>query len=705
MPDYTYEELQQLWECFFDSPDGIAYITDGIERNGQRYLGLISIAMLYPDDQSLYVDWFDIDRFDTEFSAYLLEYPERALETGEQAIRDLLPPDFRDRFPNCNVHLRVLHLSDSEKVPLPEISVKHVDQLISIEGMLRKTTPIYPTLRTAAYKCVRCGAIQFRDQKPIWVMQRLQEPFECSKDQGGCGRAASSTGFEILIEESTFINTEKFEIQDMPEGAYGGKVERKYGYLYDDQAGNAQPGDRVRFTAIVRAKTRSRRGVPSIEYEFLLEIIGLEVLDRTYEKIALTDKDKDEIKAQSKSPELFEHLVDSIAPSVYGYLLEKEAIALQLVGAMGIQMPDGTRQRGDVHILLIGDPGTAKTVILQAVSELAPRGMYLQARQTSASGLTASAVKDEEFGEGGGKWTLEAGAMVLMDGGSLCISDIHNMNEKDMTVMHDALEQQYVSIAKAGITAKLNCRCSVLADANPKDGRWDDMKTVSEQIGLTPPIISRFDAIFMISDKPNKSKDEAIAQHILVGHSNENEMKAEYQPHFDTTFMRKYLAYAKTINPKLVVNGEAFNMIKDFYLETRSRPEAIEEGVVTVTPRQLGGLVRFASASARARLSETVELEDAERSIKINKYYLNKFVTDTGIWDVDMIASGTSHSQRKMIKTLCETITSLEAEGPVKESDIISEMTDYEEGRIKTTLKTLLRDGRICKSKGSYRVG
>lgn len=702
MPEYSEEELQALWEHFFESDDGSKYLTTGIERNDQHHLGLTSIADHYPDSQSLYVDWFDVDKFDTEFSAYLLEEPNLALDTGEQAIQKNLPPDFGDSFPDGKVHLRILNLSDNEKVPLPETSVKHMDKLISVEGILRKMTPIYLTLRTAAYKCNRCGIVHKLNQDLIWAMGQRKEPLECPKELGGCGREASSTSFKLLSNQCTFINTEKFEIQDIPEGAYGAKVERMRGYLYNDLTGIAQPGDRVRFTAIVRAKPRSRRGNPSIEYDLLLEVIGLEILDRSYEDIEVMPEDIAEIEAESKNPDLFEHLVDSIAPSVFGYYIEKEAIALQQFGAVSKQRPDGTRQRGDIHILLVGDPGTAKTLILQAVSELAPRAIYVQARQTTAAGLTCAAVKDKEFGEGEGRWTLEAGVMVLMDGGLVCISDFHNMKPEDMAVMHDALEQGEVSIAKAGITAKFSCRCCVLADANPKRGRWNQSDSVSDQIGLAPPIISRFDAIFKISDTPDKSKDKAISRHILKEYFNQDETKAAYQPYFDKTFMRKYMAHAKNINPVLEENGEAFDMIQDFYLTTRNMTEAIEDGVVTITPRQLVGLTRFALASARARLSEIVEPEDAERSIRINQYYLKQFVTESGIFDADMLASGTSHDQRKMINTLREIITELETEGPVEESDIVKEMSEYGEERVKTLLKRLLREGQIAKSRGSY---
>ena len=364
-----------------------------------------------------------------------------------------------------------------EKTQIPEISEKHLGTLVSVEGKLQKIKQRYLTLKVGYFKCTRCGTLHEIEQETGLGPNQIQEPLECSKYSGGCGRAASSTSFKFLKDQSKYLNTEKLEIQDLPEGALGAKIQRKIGYVFDDLTGILQPGDVVNLVAIVQTRPRL-------------------------------------IKNAARNPDVFSNLVNSIAPSVYGHFYPKLAMGHSMFGGVERQMSDGTRKRGDIHILNVGDPSTAKTQILIALSELAPRALYVQGRQVTAAGLTAAAVKDE-FGEGG--WSLEAGAMVLVDKGTLCISDFHNMNENDRTAMNDALEQQVVSIAKAGITAVLNCRCNVIADANPKFGRFSEFSSISEQIDLSPPLLSRFDAIFIIRDKPELAKDTRIAQHILTG--------------------------------------------------------------------------------------------------------------------------------------------------------------------------------------------
>lgn len=701
MSEYTFEQVHSLWSKFLHSPYGEKYCKEGTKINNIDYYGLAKIIDLYPDCKSLYIDWYDLDKFSPEFADYILTNPDQALERGMEAIKEQLPPDFHERYNTYTINLRILNLP--ENLPLHGISVDCIDKLIQVEGVLRKITEIYSTLKVGVYKCVRCGTFHRIDQDIKLGGSIEKQPLECAKELGGCGRASTSTVFKRLDNESEFINTEKFELQDLPEGAFGAKLERKVGYLFDDLTGKLQPGDRVKLTAITRINQQFKRNTtPSTEFRLLLQINALEITETAYEAIQLTDEDIVKIKRESENPELIYNLVQSIAPAVYGDFYIKLAIALQLFGGVEIVNLDGTKMRGDIHILMVGDPATAKTQILIAISELAPRGLYVQGRQTTAAGLTAAAVKDQFSGE---RWSLEAGAMVLADKGTLCISDFQNMSEEDRTAMHDALEQQVVSIAKAGITAKLNARCSVLADANPKYGRWSSSTAISEQIGLTPSIISRFDAIFIMADKPDLARDTEIAQHILASYSRAD----KYKPYYERDFLRKYIAYAKTIAPKLEENGDAFKLLKKFYLETRSNKAALEEGVVTVTPRQLGGLIRCAFASARARLSEVVELEDAERSIQINSYYLRSFVNEAGIPDIDLIASGYSSSQRDLILKLTDIIRELEEQSGnriAEESDILMRLSDQQPERVKNALEKLVRDGHLYRPMGKekYRL-
>jgi len=644
-----------------------------------------------------------------DLSCFILEKPNFALTTGEKAIINLVPPDILELHDDMKIHLRILSLP--EKTKLPQISEKHLGKLICVEGILRKITEIYLTLKDAVFKCMRCGSIIKIHQELEMGTTKMLTPLECSKEQGGCGRMESSTTFKLLKEDSIYVDTEKVEIQDIPEGVLGAKIERKIGYLFDDITGKLQPGDRIVLNGIVRAKPQFRGGNQTTEFKLLLQGISLEVLDRAYEQIEITDTDILRIKTEAQNPEVFNHLVSSIAPSVYGQYFPKLAISHVLFGGSERLLPDGTKKRGDIHLLMVGDPGVAKTQILKAVAELSPRGMYVQGKQVTAAGLTAACVRDE-FGEG--RWSLEAGAMVLADKGTLCISDFQNMNENDRTAMHDALEQQVISIAKAGITAELKSRCSVLADANPKGGRWSDFSPIADQINISPPLLSRFDIIFVIKDKPEMARDDAIAQHILGTFSGSAlDECIQCKPYFDKKFLQKYIAYAKSLNPKLEENGDAFKTLKNFYLQTRNDARALEQGVVTATARQLDGLVRLAFASARIRLSEIVEVEDAKRSIEIIHQFMKGFVDEEGTFDIDMIAAGTSHSQRDMIFDLMTIIQALQdgsGKKIAKLSDILDETESrayYDRTRIITALEKMVTHGYLyhpTSNKNEFRV-
>lgn len=326
----------------------------------------------------------------------------------------------------------------------------------------------------------------------------------------------------------------------------------------------------------------------------------------------LSEEDEEKIIELSKDPNIYDKIIKSTAPSIRGYRDVKEAIALQLFGGSAKQLEDETKLRGDIHILIVGDQGIGKSQILKYVSRLAPRSIYTSGKGTTGAGLTAAAVRDELGG-----WSLEAGALVLGDQGNVCVDELDKMRSEDRSALHEALEQQTVSIAKAGIMATLNSRCSVLAAANPKFGRFDSYKILAEQIDLPAPIISRFDLIFVIEDTPSREGDSELAEHILKIHK-ENTINYEIEPEL----LRKYIAYArKSVNPSLT--DEANEVLKEFYVNTRnSNPE--EQGAVPITARQLEAIIRLAEASAKIKLKDVVEKEDAEKAVRLQMACLKK---------------------------------------------------------------------------------
>ncbi|MBA7650203.1 hypothetical protein ES703_58005 [subsurface metagenome] len=263
--------------------------------------------------------------------------PKKVLEEGKAVIIDKLPPDFREKHDEININLRVMALP--EKTQIPEISEKHLGTLVSVEGKLQKIKQRYLTLKVGYFKCTRCGTLHEIEQETGLGPNQIQEPLECSKYSGGCGRAASSTSFKFLKDQSKYLNTEKLEIQDLPEGALGAKIQRKIGYVFDDLTGILQPGDVVNLVAIVQTRPRLRRGNPTTELDLLLEITALERLERAYDQIEITEEDIIQIKNAARNPDVFSNLVNSIAPSVYGHFYPKLAMghSIQCSGVLNVK--------------------------------------------------------------------------------------------------------------------------------------------------------------------------------------------------------------------------------------------------------------------------------------------------------------------------------------------------------------------------------
>ncbi len=578
---------------------------------------------------------------------------------------------------------------------------------MAIEGLVKKRTEVRPKLQIAAFQCQKCGAIiRIEQEEDI-----LKEPSECFEEQGGCGRVSS---FKLLSNLSKFIDSQKIEIQENPEGLRGGaQPERISVYLEDDLVGEIAPGDRVIANGILHSMQRRRGTYRLTAFAKSMDAISLETQEYAFEEVEISSEDEEEILKVSKDAKLYEKMRASIAPTIYGMDIEKDALILQLFGGTPKEMPDGTRIRGDIHALFVGDPGTAKSQMLNYMSKLSPRSVYASGKASSAAGLTAAAVRDE-FGEG--QWTLEAGALVLADMGIACVDEIDKMADQDRSSLHQAMEQQEISVAKAGINATLKSRCAILAAANPKLGRFDEFIPMHEQINMPPALISRFDLIFSILDRPNRTRDTDLATHILnthkAGQVSENIKRSKktkfsskerdklnkvIEPVFKPEFLRKYVAYAKR-NIFPVMTDEALELIKNYYVNFRNS----SEDAVTFTPRQLEAFVRLAEASAKIRLSEVVEIEDAKRSIYVIEQYLRRVGMDkeTGKIDIDIIATGISHSQHDRMRNIMDIVQRLSSEskdGNAARSDIVreGEILGLESGKVEEALDRLKRNGQI----------
>jgi len=694
--EFPQDELIAKWEEFFEE---MGYLSK-----------IIAVADRYPESRSLEASFLDLNRFDTDMAIYLLRHPLNVLMAGEEAIRRLVPPG--EEAPQ--IHLRINGLPRDRRVQIRDLRAKHLGQYISVEGLVRKSTEVRPKVVGALFQCLRCGTIIKEEQDG----QTFREPLECYEEQGGCKRSASATKFKLLTETSLYLDTQKIEVQESPEGLRGGEEpQRLSAYVEDDLTGRITPGQRVILNGVLRSVQRGRPGQRSTLFDIFVDVNSVEMERVEFEEIEVTEEDAHRIREIGSSPDIFRLITASIAPSIYGMHVEKEALALQLFGGVAKVMPDGRRIRGDIHLILVGDPGTGKSELLSYMIRLSPRGIYATGKAASAAGLTAAAVRDE-FGEG--RWTLEAGALVLADLGLAAIDEIEKMNPQDRSAIHEAMEQQRISVAKAGITAVLQSRCAILAAANPKFGRFDEHKYISEQIDLPPALLSRFDIIFSIIDRPQTDRDRELAEHILKGHkvgeirrrreagfAVEESMLLEepFTPHFDPDFFRKYVAYAKRIYP--VMTDEAMEIIEKKYLEIRKTGEAAGSSV-PITPRQLEAIIRLSEAGARLRLSEAVDAEDAERAVRIVEYWMGKVAGEEGRFDIDIIQTGISQSQREQIISIRDIINELAGpEGVADYEDIvrIAQERGIPPAKVDAWLKRWAQEGEIYSpAKNKYKL-
>ena len=637
---------------------------------------VFKILEKYPDDRSLTVNYQSLEIFDPELADLLIDKPEEVIEAAQIAIKNIDP-----LVKDADINIRFENLTNI--IPLKDLLSKYIGTFVAADGIVRKTDEIRPRIETGVFECRGCMRLHEVEQTSG---NHIIEPTLCPE----CG----GRSFRLLQEESKYIDTQTARMQEPLENLSGGtEPKQMLMILEDDLVDELNPGDKVRITGTLKTFREERSG----KFKNYIYVNHIEPLEQEFEELHLSEEDEEKIIELSQDPHIYDKIIKSTAPSIKGYREVKEAIALQLFGGAAKQLEDETKLRGDIHILIVGDPGIGKSQILKYVSRLAPRSIYTSGKGTSGAGLTAAAVRDELGG-----WSLEAGALVLGDQGNVCVDELDKMRSEDRSALHEALEQQTVSIAKAGIMATLNSRCSVLAAANPKFGRFDRYKVLAEQIDLPAPIISRFDLIFVIEDKPSREKDSELAEHILKTHQYTS-IDYEIEPEL----LRKYIAYArKNVNPKLT--DEANTILKEFYVSTRnSNPE--DQGAVPITARQLEAIIRLAEASAKIKLKEYVEVEDAKKAVDLTLFCLRDVGVDpeTGEIDADIVGGGTPKSDRDKIQRVTEEIKLLQEEfaGDAPLNVLISNMSEkynVSEEKTEQIVRNLVSKGVIYQPTHGY---
>ncbi|MFH1663790.1 MAG: minichromosome maintenance protein MCM [archaeon] len=693
--------MEEKTETVFEAEEN-PFVSKFEQFFSQQYKKNIEkLAAVYPEKKSLEIDFKELEEFDFELADSLLDNPDYLIEAAEIAVKSIDIPVLDSE--NFNPFIRVFNLPKDSQPLLRDIGSQHLGKLISVEGVIRQITDVLPRLKVAKWECRSCGNTYKIHQSG--TVPTSPAICECKHRE-----------FRLLPNSSDFIDSQKIEIQEPLEFLRGSEQAVNLELnATNDLVNKASAGDRTRITGILRLRAPKDKKLVFMRY---LEVIHLEETAREFEEVEISKEEETKIKELAENPKIYEMLTQSIAPAIYGHEKVKEAIVLQLFGGVKKTLPGKAIVRGNIHVLLVGDPGVAKSQILMAVNNIAPKSIYIAGKTSTGVGITASAVKDD-FGEGG--WTLKAGALVLASGGLANIDEFDKMERDDRSAMHEAMEQQMVSVAKAGIVTRFKTETSILAAANPKFSRFDPYEPFIKQIDLPSTLISRFDLFFMIRDVLDRVKDEEITASILKTHkagemilqgkrtgrkdSKEmQELKALITPLIETWLMKKYISFARQkISP--VLSDDAIKALSEFYLNLREMGK--KEGSYAATHRQLEGLIRLSEASARVRLSDSVDKADAERAIRLLKNSLQDVVTDpeTGRIDMDIINIGTTHSKMTAMRNVLNIIRQ-----KAKEQDLVpiievieeAKILGLEKDKVNEIISDLKRKGEIYEKKHGF---
>ncbi|KAJ7979647.1 DNA helicase [Quillaja saponaria] len=584
---------------------------------------------LVHNPKHLLIDMEDLDAFDADLPAKLRSAPADYLPLFEMAAAQVLVSLKTKVAGDTGVmedpvagDVQILLTSKEDPVSMRFLGAQYISKLVKIAGI---TIAASRTKAKATYVTLVCKNCRNVKQVPCRPgLGGAIVPRSCDHNAQLGEEKCPIDPWIVVPDKSKYVDQQTLKLQENPEDVPTGELPRNMLLSVDRHlVQTIIPGTRLTIIGIYSIyqasnSSKSHKGAVAVRQPYI-RVVGIEEANEVNARgsAAFTPEEIEEFKKVAAEPDAYRNICSKIAPSIFGHDDVKKAVACLLFGGSRKNLPDGVNLRGDINVLLLGDPSTAKSQFLKFVEKTAPIAVYTSGKGSSAAGLTASVIQDNSTRE----FYLEGGAMVLADGGVVCIDEFDKMRSEDRVAIHEAMEQQTISIAKAGITTVLNSRTSVLAAANPPSGRYDDLKTAQDNIDLQTTILSRFDLIFIVKDIRLYSQDKIIASHIIKLHSSANATMGENRTSKEENWLKRYIQYCRTeTHPRL--SESASTLLQNNYVRIRQdmRRQANETGeasAVPITVRQLEAIVRLSEALAKMKLSHVATEENVQEAIRI----------------------------------------------------------------------------------------
>lgn len=679
---YDNSELDELFFRLFESVPG--------DRNpgGPKYEEAMA-SMVVNGQKSMVLDFSDIYDLDETLADQLIDDPDSVLQQFSSSASLKLRTRhgvYAEQVGEINIRVRGLpDASSLRDIGQPE----QIGRFLMINGFVTQIGKPKPLLIRGYWNCDQCMAEILLDQKD----QFQKPPRECST-------CHNRRGFTLNKKESTWVLIQTIMIQERPETLSSGQIPRPFKLILEaDLVETVTPGDRITATGTLILLRKSARGGTLRTYDLEFQVNHLDIMSRNMELIELTKADIKQIRKLAEDPLIDEKIIDSIAPGIYGRRIIKQAIAYYLFAGTQKVLPD-TTIRDWINLLLVGDPGTGKSQLMEWTHQVVPRSMIASGgKHASGVGLTASTVKID------GEFMLSPGILAMCDLGYAMIDELDKFEEKEREALHRPMEQGDLPISKGGITTVLNARTAIFAAANPTLGRYNPYQTIAQNIDIPTTLLSRFDLIFVVRDIPEREADGKLSRHLSALHRGENPQ----EPPIDRKTLMKYIIYARRLNP--VITEDLDDAIEDFYVNTRAASlKAGESSAVAISPRNQEGLIRMAESRARMFLRDKVESSDIVSAIKLILVSLRQVGIDpeTGELDMDVLYSGVPRGLQMQLQNILGVIGEMERHsGTVRDDDLFDEMQGkHGIGRSEAMkfIEVLMRDGAIyCPTPGYYK--